>query len=856
MSGFTDAFSNDLLPPSDLGLLRVVLSGTTQAEWPGNYSGAGVPLPKILEVTCDPGSTLKLPPADQVSPGSPVLIRNSGANTLAVQNYAGAGLVSIATGIAQFLYVIDNSTPAGTWGQITYGAGGSSVASGALAGYGTKATGSTLSVASPVYSVPVNTSLTTAMRGQTIEFTGGAASLMLGLASEYGNDFYCMVKNSGTGAVSIVPSGAELADVTALQPTESFTLICTGTEWITVGYGRSLLYQTSAISLDVTAGGTFTLSAAQASKKLITFIGSPAADVTVIVPSALSVYYVANSLTAAHTVFFKTSTGSPMAIHQNIRAILVCDGLEVTEAQSQVVVNTQSIPDGTVSNPALNFYSDTGTGFYKFGAHGFGISVSGVSQLEAGPTGVNFPVGVSIAGIPMSPSGVNGGSTTTTSAVDVTLTATSTRLQVVNMTASGMSVILPDATTLSLGGALFVIAATGYPLTIKDGAGTVLQAVGSGQKVMLFLSDTSTAAGVWAAGVFPYYGNQIAPTTSNILTSVACSQTCVTALSSTVAVVVSSEGTPVLGARVLSIQGGVVVVGPGTNFSVAAYPNTPMLTALSATKALCVYTEAAIALQAVVLDVSGMTVIPGSPQAVAASAHYAGDLVMLTSTKALCTFSPASGTAKAVVLDVSGTTITPGSITPFGSAIGTSVRSCALSPSKALCVYYDQTNALNKGIVLDISGSSVIPGLPITLAGISNQAYAVAALSATQAMLVYGTVTTLNPGAKILDVSGTTITPGASTNLSSMACAVYSVTTLSPTRVLMQTYTNAAVYGRYAQVIDVIGTSVLGGQPLQVTPLTGSDVTVSALSATKAITVYPGASSYLNANILDIGVSI
>jgi len=401
MSGYTDAFSNDLLPPSDLGLSVVSLTGTTQAEWPGNYNGTGIPLPKILEVSCGPGAILKLPPANQVSPGNPVLIRNYGANTLSVQNYAGAGLVSIATGIAQFLYVIDNATAAGTWGQITYGAGGSSIASGALAGYGTKATGPTLSVASPVYSVSSDTTLTTAMRGQTIEFTGGAANLNLSLAATYGNDFYCMVKNSGTGSVGIVPSGAEASDVLSLQPTESFTLVCTGTEWITIGYGRSLLYQTSALALDVTAGGIFTLSAAQASNKLITFIGAPAADVTVIVPSALSVYYTANNLTTAHTVFVKTSAGSPMAIHQNIRAILVCDGLEVTEAQSQVVVNMQSIPDGTEAVPAINFYSATGTGFYKFGATGFGISVGGDAQLEASPTGVNFPHSISIAGIPV-----------------------------------------------------------------------------------------------------------------------------------------------------------------------------------------------------------------------------------------------------------------------------------------------------------------------------------------------------------------------------------------------------------------------------------------------------------------------
>jgi hypothetical protein len=52
---------------------------------------------------------------------------------------------------------------------------------------------------------------------------------------------------------------------------------------------------------------------------------------------------------------------------------------------------------------------------------------------------------------------VSGGATITSSAVDITLTSSSNRVQNVSMTASGKAVILPDATTLSAGGPTFLI---------------------------------------------------------------------------------------------------------------------------------------------------------------------------------------------------------------------------------------------------------------------------------------------------------------------------------------------------------------------------------------------------------------
>lgn len=97
-----------------------------------------------------------------------------------------------------------------------------------------------------------------------------------------------------------------------------------------------------------------------------------------------------------------------------------------------------------------------------------------------------------------SPAGVITSSQTRSSAVDLTLTATSPGLQLITMTAEGKYVILPDATTLSVASPSFVIYNKGYNIFgIKDGSGALIAAVEGGGEITLSLADKTTVAGVW-----------------------------------------------------------------------------------------------------------------------------------------------------------------------------------------------------------------------------------------------------------------------------------------------------------------------------------------------------------------------
>jgi hypothetical protein len=92
------------------------------------------------------------------------------------------------------------------------------------------------------------------------------------------------------------------------------------------------------------------------------------------------------------------------------------------------------------------------------------------------------------------------GATTTSSAVDITLTNASTQVQSVEMTASDKSVILPDATTLTTKGfPIFVIVNTGlFTFSVKNNSGYILATIAPTISVEFTLIDNTTSDGIFA----------------------------------------------------------------------------------------------------------------------------------------------------------------------------------------------------------------------------------------------------------------------------------------------------------------------------------------------------------------------
>lgn len=95
-----------------------------------------------------------------------------------------------------------------------------------------------------------------------------------------------------------------------------------------------------------------------------------------------------------------------------------------------------------------------------------------------------------------------GDSENITSAIDVQLTSVNKKIINVNMTSADKAVILPDATTISEGGEIFILVNSGFfPVYIKDFSGAIVGDMPVSKTASIFLADNSTSSGNWTIGI-------------------------------------------------------------------------------------------------------------------------------------------------------------------------------------------------------------------------------------------------------------------------------------------------------------------------------------------------------------------
>ena len=389
---YTDVFGNNTVPPSEYGYQLLTLTSNATLVWPYNTVSSQTPVSKIMDITSSAGVVLTTPDAREVSTGEDFLVRNIGAHSVELRVPSGAVVGTVAAGAAAYFYLTDNTTEDGVYGNITFGVGTSAIDAATLVGYGIKAIGTTLNQSHPVFPVASGVVIDSSYRAKMVVFTGGVDTINLSAATTLGDDFFFLFRNGGTGTVTIEPHNSETVDNQTnlqVQPGESLILVCTGVNWYSVGYGRSVLYQFTQLTKDVSGGGTITLTAEEASNKLITFIGNPSGTVTVLVPSVVAVYYTYSNISTAQTIIFKTSVGSGLGIAQNTRIIAICDGTNILSAQSAVANSSVSLIDGSATTPSLFFATQTNTGLYKSGIQDLGVTVDGATVGVFGSAGLS-----------------------------------------------------------------------------------------------------------------------------------------------------------------------------------------------------------------------------------------------------------------------------------------------------------------------------------------------------------------------------------------------------------------------------------------------------------------------------------
>ena len=393
---FTSPFTGQVIQPTDVSFRSITLTANTQLEWPINGNVTDNVAARIMEVTSSSSSYgLYMPPANQASVGQDALIRNIGGTAITVYDYAGDSvIVTVQPSESQYIYITANATEYGTWGIIAFGMGSSNTDSATLAGYGLLAISNTLNTSHPVQTFGTSYTALTSDRASSYVWTSGSGTLTLSSATTLGNNWFMLLRNGGTGTLTIAPSGGDQINGAAsiiLQPDDSCIICCSGSAFYTVGLGQNTQFNFSQLTKVVTSG-TYTLTAAEASNTIQKYTGTLTGNVTIVVPQTIQVYYITNqTIGGGYTITFTTnvSGASSATITASQQAILVCDSTNLLNAATVSAGSTSlSIVDGSAGGPSLNFGSETSTGIYRPGSGEFGIAVLGTQRFDLTATGL------------------------------------------------------------------------------------------------------------------------------------------------------------------------------------------------------------------------------------------------------------------------------------------------------------------------------------------------------------------------------------------------------------------------------------------------------------------------------------
>lgn len=379
---------------------------------------------------------------------------------------------------------------------------------------------------------------------------------------------------------------------------------------------------------------------------------------------------------------------------------------------------------------------------YNSGTGALTVNVSGM-----GGSGTFAAWTVAVVGAPGG--GARSGANVQSISSDLTLTAGSALVQSLSATAENLCVILPNATTLSPGGALFAIENTGLnTIGIRNSAGVLETMIQPGQVGVAYLKDNSTATGSWAFG--SERGGELGGILRYTATAAGTGTTAINAvivgLSETKALLVSQYSATTIYAYVLTISGQSVSVGAANAITVASgIAGMMMMSAVNATQAFIVFMT-----EVNVLTVAGdvVTMGAGAATALGGTTYYT---VCPVSAGKIALTSVTSSTLSMIVLTLSGTTVLAGSLATFTvSTISSSLVACALSDTEVL-VAYVSSNTICITCHLKISGT--VPSLetpaltmPLVAAG-SAYLLGVVALSSTAALIVW-----LDDGVKLCAV--------------------------------------------------------------------------------------------------------
>ena len=373
---YVDVFGGANIYPSEISYSALTLTADVYLSWPEETSANSDLATKIMDVTANAGLSIYLPDANKTGTGNTILFNNRGANTFTVRNAAGVQVVTVASGELWQVYLADNTTVAGVWRSLQYGASVSQANASALAGTGIVAVGTLLSQSVPITSFNTNYTAGVTDRAKMFNWTSAGGTFTLPDPTAVGDNWFVYLRNSGSGAIVADPPGLITIDGAlslSFQPGESAIIVSDGANFYTIGFGQSATFAFDYTVINVPGTGTYTLTGSELNRVAYRFTGALTGNRTIVIPATVQQYWVDNQTSGAYTFTISPSGGgASFNVTQGERVILYCDGTDVLNASTQGVSFPIAVSQGgtgsTTAAGALINLGGTSTGIAVFTA--------------------------------------------------------------------------------------------------------------------------------------------------------------------------------------------------------------------------------------------------------------------------------------------------------------------------------------------------------------------------------------------------------------------------------------------------------------------------------------------------------
>jgi hypothetical protein len=350
MTIYTDVFGGANIYPSEISYSSLTLTASVYLSWPEETSTNQNLATRIIDVSANAGLSIYLPDASKSGTGNTILFNNVGGNTVTVRNSTGTQVVTVGSGELWQVYLTNNTTAAGTWQALQYGAAVSQTNASSLAGTGIVAIGTLLSQSVPITSFNSNYTAGVTDRAKMFNWTGAGGTFTLPDATTVGNNWFVYLRNSGSGAILADPPGLITingAVSLSFQPGDSAVIASDGANFYTIGFGQSATFAFDYTVIDIAGTGTYTLVGSELNRIAYRFTGALTGNRTVVVPATVQQYWVDNQTTGAYTLTIDPSgPGTAFNVGQGERVILYCDGTDVLNATTQGISVPLTIAEG------------------------------------------------------------------------------------------------------------------------------------------------------------------------------------------------------------------------------------------------------------------------------------------------------------------------------------------------------------------------------------------------------------------------------------------------------------------------------------------------------------------------------